>query len=93
MFRGGRGNSGNRANAGPHSQTIAVIGGGGTYDTYEDAKFLDDFAEACGAEAVEFDPKTSCCGGSVSVMSPERDAALQRNTIRAEKLEGLAKRR
>ncbi len=62
---------------------FANTDGGGSYDTYEDPKFLDDFAEACGAEAVEFDPKTSCCGGSVSVMSPERTLHLIKEILQA----------
>ena len=45
---------------------------GGNYDTYDDPEFLDNFIEACGAEAVDFDLKTSCCGGSVAVMSPDK---------------------
>ena len=50
--------------------------GGGRYDTYDDPEFLNNFVEACGAEAVEYDPKTSCCGGSVSVMSPDKTLHL-----------------
>ncbi len=49
---------------------------GGKYDTYDDPEFLDNFIEACGAEAVEYDVKTSCCGGSVSVMSPDKTLHL-----------------
>ncbi len=51
----------------PFAETQA----GGEYDTFDDPDFLDDFIEACGAEAVEFDVKTACCGGSVAVMKPE----------------------
>ena len=62
---------------------FASTDSGGNYDTYEDPDFLDDFAEACGAQAVEFDPKTSCCGGSVAVMSPERTLHLIRDIVAA----------
>ncbi len=62
---------------------FASTDGGGNYDTYEDPDFLDDFAEACGAEAVEFDPKTSCCGGSVAVMSPDRTLHLIKDIVAA----------
>ena len=62
---------------------FAGTDGGGEYDTYEDPKFLDDFAEACGAEAVQFDPKTSCCGGSVAVMSPDRTLHLIKEILQA----------
>jgi len=62
---------------------FAGTDGGGAYDTYEDPDFLDDFAEACGAEAVEFDPKTSCCGGSVAVMSPDRTLHLIKTILEA----------
>ncbi len=51
----------------PFAETQA----GGEYDTFDDPDFLDDFIEACGAEAVEFDVKTACCGGSVAIMKPE----------------------
>ena len=49
---------------------------GGAYDTFDDPEFLDNFIEACGAEAVEYDVKTACCGGSVSVMKPEKTLHL-----------------
>lgn len=62
---------------------FAGTDGGGQYDTYEDPKFLDDFAEACGAEAVAFDVKTSCCGGSVAVMSPDRTLHLVKRILEA----------
>jgi heterodisulfide reductase subunit B len=62
---------------------FANTDGGGKYDTYEDPRFLDDFAEACGAEAVAFDPKTSCCGGSVSGMSPDRTLHLIKEILQA----------
>lgn len=45
---------------------------GGNYDTYDQPEFLDNFVKACGAEAVSYDPKTSCCGGSVSVPGATR---------------------
>ncbi len=62
---------------------FAATDGGGSYDTYEDPEFLDDFAEACGAEAVEYDLKTSCCGGSVAVMSPDRTLHLIKDIVQA----------
>ncbi len=62
---------------------FANTDGGGNYDTYENPKFLDSFTEACGAEAVEFDPKTSCCGGSVAVMSPDRTLHLIKEILQA----------
>ncbi|HJN04761.1 MAG TPA: heterodisulfide reductase-related iron-sulfur binding cluster, partial [Alphaproteobacteria bacterium] len=37
----------------------------------------------CGAEAVQFDPKTSCCGGSVAVMSPDRTLHLIKEILQA----------
>ena len=49
---------------------------GGEYDTYDDPDFLDGFIESTGAEAAEFDNKTSCCGGSSSVMSPDKTLHL-----------------
>ena len=58
---------------------------GGNYDTYDDPEFLDDFVEACGAQAVDFNPKTSCCGGSVSVMSPDKTLHLIEKILAAAK--------
>lgn len=56
---------------------------GGNYDTFDDPEFLDQFAEACGAEAVDFDVKTSCCGGSVSVISPDKTLHLIKKILQA----------
>ncbi len=67
-------------------QTVRPFGNtdaGGKYDTYDDPEFLDNFTEACGAEAVPFDPKTACCGGSVSVMSPEKTLHLIKEILDA----------
>ena len=60
---------------------FAGTDGGGNYDTYDNPEFLDNFAEACGAEAVEYSPKTSCCGGSVAVMSPDRTLHLIKTIV------------
>ncbi len=62
---------------------FAATDGGGDYDTYEDPKFLDEFTQACGAEAVEFAPKTACCGGSVSVIAPDRTLHLIKDILQA----------
>ena len=62
---------------------FANTDGGGKYDTYDDPEFLDNFARACGAEVVEYDPKTSCCGGSVSVMSPDKTLHLIKQIVEA----------
>jgi heterodisulfide reductase subunit B len=62
---------------------FANTDGGGAYDTYDDPEFLDNFTEACGAEAVPFDVKTSCCGGSVSVMSPDKTLHLIKKILDA----------
>jgi heterodisulfide reductase subunit B len=62
---------------------FAATDGGGNYDTYDQPKFLDDFVEACGAEALEYDPKTSCCGGSVSVHSSDKTLHLIKKIVEA----------
>lgn len=50
---------------------------GGDYeDTFEQPRFLDDFIEATGAEALDFKNRVSCCGGAVSAMSPEKTLKL-----------------
>lgn len=51
---------------------------GGMFDTYDDPSFLDDFTKAVGAEAVPFARKTACCGGSVSVMNPDKTLHLMK---------------
>lgn len=63
----------------PFAQTQA----GGEYDVYDDPEFLDNFTTALGAEAVHFDHKTACCGGSVSVMSPDRTLHLIKDILQA----------
>ena len=60
---------------------FAATEAGGDYDTFEDPDFLDDFVAACGADPVPFERKTSCCGGSVSVMSPEKTLHLIRQIL------------
>ncbi len=55
---------------------FANTDGGGKYDTYDDPEFLDDFTRAVGAEAVDFDVKTSCCGGEISVINPDKTLHL-----------------
>lgn len=67
-------------------QTVRPFAGtesGGDYDTYDQPEFLDNFVEACGAEAVAYDPKTSCCGGSVSVYSPDKTLHLIKKIVQA----------
>jgi heterodisulfide reductase subunit B len=54
---------------------------GGNYDSYDDPEFLDNFITACGAEAVDYDVKTDCCGGSVSVMSPDKTLHLIKKIV------------
>ena len=67
---------------------FAATQAGGEYDTYDDPSFLDDFTRAVGAEAVPFGMKTSCCGGSVAVMSPDRTLHLIRDILQAAKEAG-----
>ncbi len=68
----------------PFANTAA----GGEYDTYDDPEFLDDFAEAVGATPVPFQHKTACCGGSVSVMSPDRTLHLIKSILEDAKKAG-----
>ncbi len=72
-------------------QTVRPFAGtdsGGNYDTYEDPDFLDDITEACGAEAVAYDSKTNCCGGSVAVMKPEKTLHLMEKILNSAKQAG-----
>ena len=54
---------------------------GGNFDTYDSPRFLDDFTRAVGAEALPFDARTKCCGGSVSVMSPDKTMHLMKDIV------------
>jgi len=72
-------------------QTVRPFAGtqaGGDYDAYDDPSFLDDFTRACGAEAVPFQHKTACCGGSVAVMSPDRTLHLIKSILEEAKQAG-----
>jgi heterodisulfide reductase subunit B2 len=67
-------------------QTVRPFAGkesGGKFDGYDQPKFLDQFTEACGAEVAPFEPKTACCGGSVSIYSPEKTLGLMRGILQA----------
>jgi heterodisulfide reductase subunit B2 len=66
----------------PFAQTAP----GGNFTTYDQPKFLDQFTEACGAEPVPFDAaRTACCGGSVSIYSPEKTLHLMRHILQTAK--------
>ena len=67
---------------------FAATEAGGDYDCYDDPTFLDDFTKACGAEAVPFAHKTSCCGASVAVMSPDRTLHLMKAILEEAKKQG-----
>ncbi len=54
---------------------------GGMFDQFDDPKFMRDFIEACGAEAVEFANNTSCCGGAVAVISPQKSLQLMKTIL------------
>jgi len=60
---------------------FAATAGGGNYDATDEPTFLDDFSRACGAEPLAFSNKTSCCGASVAVMSPDRTLPLIRTIL------------
>jgi heterodisulfide reductase subunit B len=62
---------------------FAATDSGDQYDTYDQPEFLDNFVKACGAEAVAYDPKTSCCGDSVSVYSPDKTLHLIKKILQA----------
>lgn len=67
-------------------QTLRPFAGterGGKYDTYEEPKFLDNFIEASGATPLkDFKHKTSCCGGAVSAVSPDKTLHLMEAILR-----------
>ena len=49
------------------------------YGTCDHPEFLNDFVEGRDAEARDYNPKTSCCGGSVSVYRGEMTLHLIKN--------------
>lgn len=61
---------------------------GNHFDRYDDPSFLDNFSRACGAEAVPFKRKTACCGGSISVMSPDKTLHLIKEILEEAKAAG-----
>ncbi|KAF0118274.1 MAG: heterodisulfide reductase subunit B [Rhodospirillaceae bacterium] len=67
-------------------QTLRPFAGterGGQYDTYEEPKFLDTFIEASGATPIaDFKFKTSCCGGAVSAVSPDKTLHLMAGILK-----------
>lgn len=67
-------------------QTLRPFAGtehGGKFDTYEEPKFLDAFIEASGATPIKnFKHKTSCCGGAVSAVSPDKTLHLMESILR-----------
>jgi heterodisulfide reductase subunit B len=63
---------------------FAVTDTGSNYDTYDQPEFLEDGVKACGAEVVDYDPKTSCCSSSVSVYSPDKTLHLIKKMSRSD---------
>ncbi len=69
-------------------QTVRPFAGterGGAFDSYEDPGFQDDFVRACGAQAIDFEHNTACCGGAISLMSPDRTLELIRDILQEAK--------
>ncbi len=65
-------------------QTVRPFAGtenGGNYDTYDKPEFLDNIIEATGAEAIDFDNATSCCGGAVSVVDSSKTLHLMKKIL------------
>lgn len=55
---------------------------GGNFDTsYDHPVFLDNMITACGAEPLDFKNRTACCGGSVSVMNPDKTLHLMKRIL------------
>jgi heterodisulfide reductase subunit B2 len=72
-------------------QTVRPFAGterGGDYDNYDQPEFLDNFINATGAEAIDFDNATSCCGGAVAVMKPEKTLHLMKKILEEAQAKG-----
>ncbi len=41
-------------------------------ESFEDPKYLDKMIETCGAEAVKYDQKVTCCGGALAFSEPDK---------------------
>lgn len=55
---------------------------GGNFDpSYDQPVFLDNMIAATGAEALDYKNRTSCCGGSVSVMDPNKTIHLMKRIV------------
>lgn len=65
------------------STVAAVSGGRGSYKVTVKTtpRHVNSKCTACGTEAVEYAPKTACCGGSVSVMSPDKTLHLIKHIV------------
>lgn len=55
---------------------------GGKFDNPDNPRFLDDFIDATGAEAIsDFSRKTACCGGAVTAVNPQKTLHLVRDIL------------
>jgi heterodisulfide reductase subunit B len=41
-------------------------------ESFENPKYLDKIIETCGAEAVKYDQKVTCCGGALAFSEPDK---------------------
>ncbi|MHB1360922.1 MAG: CoB--CoM heterodisulfide reductase iron-sulfur subunit B family protein [Rhodocyclaceae bacterium] len=50
-------------------------------ESFENPQYLDKMIETCGAEAVPYDQKVTCCGGALAFSEPEKAQALIQDIV------------
>lgn len=52
-------------------------------ESFENPQYLDRMIETCGAEAVNYDQKVTCCGGGLAFSEPEKSQKQIRDIVEA----------
>lgn len=50
-------------------------------ESFENPKYLDKMIETCGAEAVKYEQKVTCCGGALAFSEPEKSQKQIRDIV------------
>ena len=50
-------------------------------ESFENPQYLDKMIETCGAEAVKYDQKVTCCGGGLAFSEPEKSQKQIRDIV------------
>jgi heterodisulfide reductase subunit B len=52
-------------------------------ESFENPQYLDKMIETCGAEAVKYEQKVTCCGGGLAFSEPEKSQKQIRDIVEA----------